>query len=179
MPLTPDQFERLFTNFTTSATRIETLPTYTVDSEREELAHYLAGHPIPAERNKPWADNIRRATTNGKYMGRVHVLDDTLTSYLQFEIDWYYTVNAAAGEDIRFIRRRDVPDIPYADTWIFDDALVVDLAYNQRGQLLQAEQSTDPHRLRQARTAWTELQARSFPLTELLATLRRSDRALP
>lgn len=44
---------------------------------------------------------------DGKYMGRVHIIDHVLTPYLQFEIDWYCAINGAAGEDIRFIYRCD------------------------------------------------------------------------
>ncbi|WP_067891026.1 DUF6879 family protein [Actinomadura chibensis] len=174
-----DQFGRLFTEFRESASRIETLPVYQVDDERENFERYLAGEPLPQGRNEEWARNIRECVAAGKYMGRVHIIDRVLTPYLQFEIDWYYAVNGAAGEDIRFILRDDVPDVPFTDTWVFDDEIVVDLSYDDDGRLLYVNRNDDPARLEQARTAWREFHRRSFPLAELLAAIRGADLPLP
>lgn len=134
---------------------------------------------MPADRNEEWAGNIRACVADGKYMGRVHIIDHVLTPYLQFEIDWYYAINGAAGEDIRFIYRDDVPDIVYTDTWLFDDITVIDLSYTAEGELLYINQNDDPERLEQARTAWREFHARSFPLARLLADIRSHELAVP
>ncbi|GAA4241059.1 hypothetical protein GCM10022254_68400 [Actinomadura meridiana] len=174
-----DEFGLLFTEFASSATRIETLGVYTVDEERANLEHYTAGKPLPPDRNEEWAGNIRERVAAGAYMGRVHIIDHTLTPYLQFEIDWYYAVNGAAGEDIRFIFREDVPDVVYTDTWLFDEEIVVDLGYDEEGRLLYANRNEDPVRLEQARTAWREFHARSFPLADLLAMIRGGELAVP
>ncbi|OLT14341.1 hypothetical protein BJF78_02585 [Pseudonocardia sp. CNS-139] len=174
-----DQFGELFVSFTKSATRIETLPVYTVEEERENFEHYLAGRPLPVGRNAEWAANIRACVADGRYMGRVHIIDHTLTPYLQFEIDWYYAVNGAAGEDIRFIYREDVPDVVHTDTWLFDDTIVVDLSYDVDGRLLYINRNDHPERLEQARTAWREFHAGSFPLARLLADIRGNELAIP
>ena len=147
---------------TSSATRIETLDAYTVPEERDNLKLYATGASLPPDRNEEWAANIRECVAAGKYMGRVHIIDHKLTPYLQFEIDWYYAINGAAGEDIRFIFREDVPEVTYTDTWIFDDEKVVDLSYDTEGSLLYVNQNEDPRRLEQARTAWREFHRRSF-----------------
>ena len=173
------QFRRFFTDFTSSATRIKTLDHYQVEEESENFELYLSGVPLPPDRNEEWARNIRDQVEAGKYMGRVHIIDPVLTPYLQFEIDWYYTVNGAAGEDIRFIFRDDVPHLVYTDTWLFDDETVLDLSYDREGQLLYINQNDDPVRLEQAREAWTEFHRRSFPLAELHAMIRGSDLPLP
>lgn len=174
-----DQFGRLFTDFDSSATRIETLDTYTVEEERENFADYLAGRPMPPDRNQEWAANIKACANAGKYMGRVHIIDHVLSPYLQFEIDWYYAVNGAAGEDIRFIFRENVPDLTYTDTWLFDEKTVVDLSYDAEGSLLYVNRNDDPARLEQAMTAWREFHSRSFPLADLLAMIRGSELAVP
>lgn len=179
MIISMEEFGRYFTDFTSSATRIETLPIYDAPHEREEYAHYLSGAPLPGDRNTEWADNIRRCVASGKYMGRVHIIDRVLNSYLQFEIDWYYSVNSAAGEDIRFIFQEDVPDLVYTDTWLFDDKTVLDLSYTRDGQLLYINENDDPERLEEARAAWGAFYARSFPLAELLAITRNSDVPIP
>lgn len=177
--LNMEEFGRLFTDFRSSATRIETLDVYTVPEERDNYDLYRSGAPLPPDRNEEWARNIRECVAAGKYMGRVHIIDHVLTPYLQFEIDWYYAVNGAAGEDIRFIFREDVPDLFYTDTWLFDDEIVVDLSYNHSGELLYVNRNDDPERREQARTAWREFHARSFPMAELLAAIRGADLDVP
>lgn len=112
-------------------------------------------------------------------MGRVHIIDHKLTPYLQFEIDWYYAVNGAAGEDIRFIFREDVPEVVYTDTWLFDEETVLDLSYDLEGHLLYINQNDDPARLEQAMAAWKEFHRRSFPLAGLLAMIRCSELEIP
>jgi Family of unknown function (DUF6879) len=174
-----EQFGRFFTEFKSSATRIETLDIYTVDEERENFELYLTGAPPPPHRNEEWAGNIRACVADGKYMGRVHIIDHVLTPYLQFEIDWYYAINGAAGEDIRFIFREDVPDLVHTDTWLFDEETVIDLSYDTEGRLLYVNQNEDPVRLDQAKAAWQEFHRRSFPLTDLLAMIRGNDLAVP
>ncbi|MFC5185670.1 DUF6879 family protein [Actinomadura harenae] len=174
-----EQFGRFFTEFKSSATRIETLDIYTVEEERENLDLYLKGAPLPPARNQEWAANIRSCVAEGKYMGRVHIIDHTLTPYLQFEIDWYYAINGAAGEDIRFIHRENVPDLVYTDTWLFDEKTVLDLSYNTNGELLYVNHNEDPERLDQAIAAWREFHRRSFTLAELLATIRASELPIP
>lgn len=177
--LNMDQFGRLFTEFRSSATRIETLAVYTVPEEREQFELYLSGAPLPPDRNEEWARNIRECAAAGKYMGRVHIIDHVLTPYLQFEIDWYYAINGAAGEDIRFIFREDVPDVVHTDTWLFDDETVVDLSYDDEGRLLYVNQNEDPARLAEARAAWREFHDRSFPLAGLLAKIRGNELTVP
>lgn len=179
MILSMEQFGQYFTGFSSSATRIETLPFYNVPEEQENYAHFLRGEPLPPDRNREWADNIRRCVAEGRYMGRVHIIDRYLTPYLQFEMAWYYAVNGPAGEDIRFIFREDVPDLTYTDTWLFDDHVVLDLAYDQEGRLLYVNRNDDPRRLDEALRAWAEFHRRSFPLRELVAALRNSPVAVP
>jgi hypothetical protein len=112
-------------------------------------------------------------------MGRIHIIDHVLNPYLQFEIDWYYAINGAAGEDIRFIFRENVPDVVYTDTWIFDDETVLDMSYTKEGTLLYINENDHPGRLEQARTAWQAFFERSFPLADLLAVIRNSEVPVP
>jgi hypothetical protein len=179
MIINMEQFGRYFTHFKSSASRIETLPVYDNPDEREPFALYRSGAPLPPDRNAEWAANIRAQVADGKYMGRVHIIDHVLNPYLQFEVDWYYAVNGSAGEDIRFIFRENVPDLVYTDTWIFDNESVLDLSYDKDGKLLYINENDHPDRLTQARAAWEEFRVRSFSLKELLKMIRGSDLQLP
>jgi hypothetical protein len=179
MIISMEEFGQYFTDFESSATRIETLPVYDVPHEKRDFAYYLTGAPLPPGRNAEWADNIRQCVASGKYMGRIRIIDQLLNPYLQFEIDWYYVVNGAAGEDIRFIFREDVPDVSYTDTWLFDDETVLDLSYTKEGVLLYVNNNDHPERLEQARTAWHAFFERSFPLADLLAMIRNGEIQIP
>jgi len=175
-----EEFGRYFTDFRISATRIETLPAYDVPEEAEDLAVYRSGAPLPRERHVEWSANVRKAVASGKYMGRIHIIDGhALGPYLQYEVFWYYDVASAAGEDIRFIFREEVPDLDYRDTWIFDDETVLDLSYSAEGKLLFINKNEHPDRLDQARTAWREFYDRSFSLAELHAMIRNSSIPVP
>lgn len=175
MIISIEDFGWYFTDFESSATRIETLPVYDAPHESDDFAYYRTGAPLPPDRNTEWADNIRRCVASGKYMGRVHIIDHVLNPYLQFEIDWYYAVNSAAGEDIRFIFQENVPDLYYTDTWLFDNKTVLDLSYTTEGRLLYINENDHPQRLEQARAAWRAFYEHSFPLADLLAMIRNSD----
>jgi ectoine hydroxylase-related dioxygenase (phytanoyl-CoA dioxygenase family) len=180
MIISMEKFGRYFTDFRISATRIETLPAYAAPEEADNFAAYLRGEPLPVERHVEWSAGVRKAKADGKYMGRVHIIEDrSLNPYLQFEVYWYYDVAAGAGEDIRFIFREDVPDVEYQDTWIFDDETVLDLAYTSEGRLLYVNENDHPDRLEQARTAWQKFHERSFTLAELHVRIRNSNIPVP
>lgn len=108
-----------------------------------------------------------------------HIIEHVLNPYLQFEIDWYYAINGAAGEDIRFIFQETVPDVVYTDTWLFDDEAVLDLSYTKEGTLLYINENDAPERLSQARAAWQVFLERSFPLADLLAMIRNNELRIP
>jgi len=179
MIISMEEFGRYFTDFKSSATRIETLPVYDAPHEKEDFAHYLTGAPLPPDRNAEWSGNIRECVASGKYMGRIHIIDHVLNPYLQFEIDWYYAINGAAGEDIRFIFRENVPDVVYTDTWLFDDEIVLDMSYTKEGTLLYINENDHPGRLDQARTAWRAFFECSFPLADLPAMILNSEFPVP
>jgi len=179
MIISMEEFGRYFTDFKSSATRIETLPVYDAPDEKDDFARYLTGVQPPPDRNAEWSGNIRQCVASGKYMGRIHVIEHVLNPYLQFEIDWYYAINGAAGEDIRFIFRENVPDVVYTDTWLFDDKTVLDMSYTKEGTLLYINENDHPGRLDQAKTAWQAFFERSFPLADLLAMIRNSELPVP
>jgi hypothetical protein len=179
MIISMEEFGRYFTDFKSSATRIETLPVYDAPDEKDDFARYLTGVQPPPDRNAEWSGNIRQCVASGKYMGRIHIIEHVLNPYLQFEIDWYYAINGAAGEDIRFIFRENVPDVVYTDTWLFDDETVLDMSYTKEGTLLYINENDHPGRLDQAKTAWRAFFERSFPLADLLAMIRNSELPVP
>lgn len=175
MMLSMQQFAELFSKFERTAFRIETLPVYSVDGERDRLAGFLDGELLPPDSNEQWAQQIASSTAAGKKFARVHVIDHNISPYIRFEIEYYYVFNCKAGEDIRFVFREDVKDLTYTDTWLFDDSIVVDMSYTESGELLYINHNEHPKRLEDAQHAWTEMFARSFDLKQLLRMVRAAD----
>ncbi|GGY22305.1 DUF6879 family protein [Streptomyces xanthochromogenes] len=135
--LSGDDFGRLFDTFERTAFRLETLDTYDVDDEREELARFLAGQDMGPE----WADNswVRSMTDRGKQVSRVHVLRSPLSDYLRFELA-AYPGNVRAGEHIGIVdlSEQSVTGLPDHDFWLFDDRDVYRMHYTREGAFIGA-----------------------------------------
>ncbi|MEU3233609.1 DUF6879 family protein [Nocardiopsis alba] len=138
MRLEGDAWREFFDAFGDSAFRLETLPVYGVASEDDEFRRFLAGEPRPDEElaDSPWLHRVRRFTASGRRVERVHVVTPPLSDYLRYEMEWGYDFNIVAGEDVRIIETRDPSELPFAahqDFWLFDDAHVVLMRYEEDG----------------------------------------------
>ncbi len=163
-----------------SSFRLEALAEYTVEDEREEFEAFLQGDPLPPP-NPPefeeWFARLRLERAEGRYRSRVHAIAGALTPYLQYEIDWAYKGNAAAGEDIRIVHSASWQTSPFGeqppDFYLLDDERVVLMAYDEVGHWLGGEIITadaEVDRYRRLRDLAVES---SHPLREYLAALRR------
>ena len=132
-----DEFGKLFETFRSSAFRLETLPEYRVSQDVESLRLFREGQPPPeSRRERPWLQTIRNANARGARMQRVRVIRGALTEYQRFQFAWGYPDNLAAGEDIRILDH-DVRGLLSEDYWLFDDALVIRLDYDDEGRFLR------------------------------------------
>jgi hypothetical protein len=142
--MTDDEFHKLFDTFKYSAYRLETLPQYLVDEERDDYAAFLAGKPPPPDNLAEWLSLIKDAKRDGKTVTRVHIFPKQLTPYLRFEIETGYKFSVPAGEDVRIIvDPSEVPPGAKRDFWFFDDKIAVLMKYTKGGRYLGAEMA--PH----------------------------------
>jgi hypothetical protein len=149
-------FGRLFETFSNSAWRWECQAEYREPHEADALRQFLAGEEPDMSFTKDWLANVANATAEGRRFQRVRMLTEPLTDYLRFEM-WAAPSNAAAGEDIRVIstaaaRELDAPD---HDFWLFDDAVVAIMHFDQDG-MIAAELVDDPSTVAQYRR-WKEI----------------------
>lgn len=170
-------FTRLFIDFERSAFRLETLPEYQVAGERDEFASFLAGGSRPSGLNAEWLEIVARSTSSGRSFERVHAVPSVLTPYLEFEFTWGYAHSAQAGERI-FILQSDQPqdvfgDLPYVDFWLFDDAIAVEMHYEDDGRFRHAHEieHSEIERYRKSREVAKES---SQPFEEYLAHTTRA-----
>ena len=172
--LTPDEFEVAFDSvFQRSAFRLELLDFYAAANEAEPLRRFLAGEPQDPSWREPWARYIRAAVRDGKRMSRVHVIDEPLSEYLEFEITAGYPASVAAGEEVRILRRHGLPhlQLPERDFWLFDDRVAVAMLYGADGEFLGADMTSVPEAVAGYRRARTLAMRHSQPLADFLKSL--------
>lgn len=92
-----------------------------------------------------WCTNIRRQTNGGKYVGRVRVVDSPPTDGQRFLLS-YARCNAATGEDVRTVWRKDAvrAHLGDEDFWVFDSRTVVILHFDDQDVLGDLEVITEP-----------------------------------
>ena len=131
-----------FSEYETTAFRLETLDDYSKSGGVDAYQAFLAGEDQPESfKNAGWVTTVQNATEAGKRIYRVHILSRPLSSYLKFELAWGYQRNQAAGEEF-FILDTTVAQnpIPHApDFWLFDDRIVAAMNYDDEGKYLGAE----------------------------------------
>lgn len=140
MLLAGEDWRNTFDSMQQEAWRLETLPVYRVEPERDALRRFMAGEPVTREWTQPWFDRIQGYVASGRTVGRVHVVTRPLTDYLRFEFD-HYRHNVEAGEDIRILDVTERPN-PVADTqdfWMFDRSKVVLMHYEPDGTQISRE----------------------------------------
>jgi hypothetical protein len=140
--------EEFFARFRKSAFRLEALPQYLGTSDPAFRA-FSEGRPLPlSERptKQDWMRRVANACAQGKRIYRVHVLDQPLTPYLQYELA-SYPENVKAGEEVYIADRTGRPQLAdlTEDFWLCDAdsdrpfALLMD--YDAEGRFLRGELS--------------------------------------
>jgi Family of unknown function (DUF6879) len=136
-----DELEALFDGFTRRVIRLENLDTYTTEHEAKRLAAYLAGHddqPLAASR---WNTQMAAHVAAGRTWAKVHVLRDPTAGYFRYAAEWSWPNSSARGQDVRIldlVGRPQPADVPDADYWVIDDAVVV-MHYDAEGVWQHAE----------------------------------------
>lgn len=92
---------------------------------------------------RSWLDVVVEATGRGVVMRRARIVSEPISDYIRYEYDGTFT-NLAAGEDVRWLPRRQTRDlaIPGVDFWVFDDQLVIFNHFSGDGQ--RAEPTMEP-----------------------------------
>jgi hypothetical protein len=140
------EFEGLFTGFSESAFRLETLPAYLEPVERDALERFIAGRAPDDSWIQGYLQMVRAATDRGRRFERVRVLQRPPTDYQRFVMDLAARCNIPAGEQVRVLdvdeaRQQGLP--MGCDFWLFDDARVAVMHFDA-GALQGAELVTDP-----------------------------------
>lgn len=129
MPAKVPTFDELLRGCERSAVHLEMRDSYTVDNETSGFAAWRAGHrEDPNDRAswwRPWLDLIADTVQRGVVVRRARIVSEPVSEYIRFEYDGSFT-NIAAGEQIRWLPRRQASDLalPGNDFWLFDNRLI-------------------------------------------------------
>ncbi|GLF96632.1 DUF6879 family protein [Streptomyces yaizuensis] len=123
------QWDDLLGSARKSAVHLETRDSYAVDYETGTFADWRAGHRLdPADREswwRPWLTLISETVARGVAVRRARIVSEPVSEYTRFLYDGTFT-NIAAGEQIRWLPRRQASDIalPGNDFWLIDGQLI-------------------------------------------------------
>lgn len=140
-----EAFRQLFDSYAHTAFRLETRERYVVDKEQEPLRKFLAGEPANDAWMEDWLADIRAATTDGKRVERVRVVNEPHSDYTRFGLD-LAQLTVGAGEDIRYLPRTRAHELalPDEDYWLFDSGHVAVLRFDGSDRLLGVQVLDDP-----------------------------------
>ncbi|MEU5980148.1 DUF6879 family protein [Streptomyces sp. NPDC047315] len=132
-----------------SAVHLEMRDSYAVDYETGPFADWRAGHRLdPDDRAswwRPWLDLIAGTVARGVVVRRARIVSEPVSEYTRFLHSGTFT-NAAAGELIRWLPRRQASDLalPGNDFWLIDGSLIRWNHFTGEGASGGGEISKDP-----------------------------------
>ncbi|MFM9448443.1 DUF6879 family protein [Streptomyces acidiscabies] len=113
-----------------AAVHLEMRDSYNVDYEKGPFADWRAGNGRnpDADRStwwRPWLDLVQETVNRGVVMRRARIVSEPVSEYTRFLHDGTFT-NVAAGEQVRWLPRRQASDLalPGNDFWLFDNEVV-------------------------------------------------------
>lgn len=140
-------FAELLAGCKRSALHLEMRDGYMLNSPT--FLAWKSGHRAdPSKREcwwRPFLDQIASAVERGAVVRRARVVSEPISDYVRFEYDTTFT-NVAAGEEVRWLPRRQASDLalPGNDFWLFDDTTVLFNHFDGNGNPTARDISTDP-----------------------------------
>jgi hypothetical protein len=159
-------FSELIKDATVSAVHLEMRDQYTPDDP--VFLRWLAGTPDPDPVYPDWYDLARTLTARGVSFRRARVVSEPLSEFVRFEYDITTGLNIAAGEQVRWLPRRQASDLclPGNDFWVVDNRLLRLGYFAGNGDYLGEEMSTDPALVKLCASAFEAVWERSIDHAE-------------
>ncbi|WP_329370136.1 DUF6879 family protein [Streptomyces sp. NBC_01483] len=168
MPLSVPTFPELLGSATSTAVHLEMRDSYAVDYEKGPFADWRAGfRHDPADRAswwRPWLDLIQETVGRGVVVRRARIVSEPVSEYTRFLYDGTFT-NVAAGEQVRWLPRRQASDIalPGNDFWLIDGRLIRWNHFTGEGASAGGELSEDPAAAKLCADAFETVWDRGIP----------------
>ncbi|GAB2732055.1 DUF6879 family protein [Kitasatospora kifunensis] len=137
-------FKELFNTCKHRAVHLEMRDSY---MQTEQFAAWRAGRiDIDDPDSVEWRALVADATARGVQVQRLRIVSEPLSEYTRYEYDITELHNAAAGEDVRWLPRRQATalSLPGNDFWVFDTTTLLVNHFSGAGDWLDTEVVTDP-----------------------------------
>lgn len=142
--VTEPGFESLFRSARHSAYHLEMRDAYGLDDDYREWG---SGNPFdPAERWPWWIELVSASVARGVAVHRARIVSEPISDYVRYEYELTHGHNVKAGEDVRWLPRRQASGLalPGNDFWLFDDSAVLFNHFAGDGTMTGEELVTDP-----------------------------------
>lgn len=160
-------FEDLFRDCRRTAVHLEMRDAYMKSDPA--FIDWVAGVPLdPAVRWADWHALVTGATSRGVEVRRARIVSTPIGEYIRFEHEVTDALNIAAGEQVRWLPRREATGIalPGNDFWLFDSRLVLVNHFDGEGENLELELSEEPGLAKLCETAFEAVWQRATPHAE-------------
>jgi len=161
-------FDDLLADCRKSAVHLEMRDSYDDPDEASRLAAWRAGHRHkPDDREswwRPWLDLVAETVGRGVVMRRARVVSEPVSEYTRYLHHGTFT-NVAAGEQVRWLPRRQASDLclPGNDFWVFDDKVVRFGYFSGAGTYLHDEVTMEPDVVKLCGSAFEAVWDRAIP----------------
>ncbi|MEV6753158.1 DUF6879 family protein [Streptomyces sp. NPDC051214] len=160
-------FEDLFRDCQRTAVHLEMRDAYMKSDPA--FIDWCTGKSLdPAERWADWHTLVTAATSRGVEVRRARIASTPISEYIRFEYEVTEGLNIAAGEQVRWLSRREATDIalPGNDFWLFDSQLVLVNHFDGEGENLELELNESPELAKLCETAFEAVWQRATPHAE-------------
>ncbi len=157
-------FDDLFGACEQSAVHLEMRDGYMRDDP--VYIDWQAGVAIdPAARWPEWFGLIQRTVGRGVEVRRARIVSEPVSAYIRFEYDVTQAHNITAGEQVRWLPRRQASDIalPGNDFWLFDNRLIQFSHFSGDGDFVADELVDDPKVVEFCSLAFEAVWERAIP----------------
>ncbi|MBB4924938.1 hypothetical protein FHR34_003931 [Kitasatospora kifunensis] len=116
---------------------------------------------------RPWTALMTAVTNRGVVVRRARIVSEPISDYVRFEYD-VTPGNVAAGEQVRWLPRRQATDLalPGNDFWLFDETTLLLNHFDGDGNFVDHELITDPRVSEHCAAAFETVWGRSIPHEE-------------
>jgi hypothetical protein len=141
---------------------------YGVTSEADAFARWQATGELDTDPGSPswapWVDLIRRTVARGVTVRRARIVSEPVSDYIRYEHAGT-VVNVGAGEDVRWLPRRQASSIPLPgnDFWLIDGRTIRWNHFTGTGESGGGEISTDPATAKLCADAFETVWSRATP----------------
>ncbi|MET9077652.1 DUF6879 family protein [Streptomyces sp. NPDC004232] len=160
-------FKELFRSCRESAVHLEMRDSYMKSDPA--YTDWNAGAAIePAERWADWLSLVSEATSRGVKVRRARIVSEPVSRYIRFEYEVTEGLNIAAGEEVRWLSRRNATGIalPGNDFWLFDSSRLLVNHFDGEGEWLEPSLSTDFQELELCASAFEAVWELGIPHAE-------------